>query len=232
MKSYLIMMAVRLLEMKRILKPTGSIYLHCDPTASHYLKSLMDSLFGAANFRNEIIWKRTGSHGGSRRYGPIHDVILFYSATQDYEWNRVYQDYSSEYLENYYRYEDERGRFRLVTLTGSGTRYGDSGLEWRGVNPTDSGRHWAVPRQAIEEAYPDRDDLSDLTVQERLDLLDSLLDWSIGHPTAECRAKNGMWTWVREYQPKTSSRMYERLGRAQKNVLAIPRKSRWRCLNA
>ena len=179
MKSYLIMMAVRLLEMKRILKPTGSVYLHCDPNASHYLKSLMDSVFGESNFRNEIIWKRTGSHGGAKRFGPIHDVILFYSMTHDYQWNRVYQDYSTGYLESYYRYEDERGRFRLVSLTGSGTRSGDSGLEWRAVNPTDSGRHWAVPKQAIEEAYPHRDDLSELTTQQKLDLLDKagLIFW-------------------------------------------------------
>ena len=173
MKSYLIMMAVRLLEMRRVLKPSGSIYLHCDPTASHYLKSLMDSLFGAGNFRNEIVWKRTGSHGSAKRYGPIHDVILFYSASNSYHWQKTFQPYSPEYIGNYYKQEDAKGKFQLVSLTGSGIRSGDSGQEWGGVNPTDVGRHWAVPKQAVEDAYPDRHDLNDLTVHERLDLLDT-----------------------------------------------------------
>ena len=113
--------------------------------------------------------------------------------THDYQWNRVYQDYSTEYLESYYRYEDERGRFRLVSLTGSGTRSGDSGLEWRAVNPTDSGRHWAVPKQAIEEAYPHRDDLSKLTTQQKLDLLDKagLIFWPPNGRVPESKAVCG-----------------------------------------
>ena len=77
MLAYLAMMAPRLLELRRVLKPTGSIYLHCDPTASHYLKMLLDAVFGASMFRNEIVWQRTGAHGSSRRFGPIHDTILF-----------------------------------------------------------------------------------------------------------------------------------------------------------
>ena len=76
MKSYLIMMAVRLLEMKRVLKKTGSIYLHCDPTASHYLKGLMDAVFGKDNFRNEIVWQRTNTHGLGKQFGRVHDTIL------------------------------------------------------------------------------------------------------------------------------------------------------------
>lgn len=75
--AYLLYMVTRLLEMKSILKPTGSIYLHCDPTASHYIKVMMDGIFGHQNFRNEIIWKRTSAHSGAKRYGPVHDVLLF-----------------------------------------------------------------------------------------------------------------------------------------------------------
>ncbi|MDE2811647.1 MAG: DNA methyltransferase [Gemmatimonadota bacterium] len=78
MQSYLIFMAVRLVEMRRILKPSGSVYLHCDPTASHYLKLLMDSVFGRADFKNEIVWKRSSSHNSAKRWGPIHDTLLFY----------------------------------------------------------------------------------------------------------------------------------------------------------
>jgi len=77
MMAYLTMMAVRLVELHRVLKPTGSIYLHCDPTASHYLKLILDAIFTPRNFRNEIIWKRTFSHGSSKRYGPLHDIIFF-----------------------------------------------------------------------------------------------------------------------------------------------------------
>ena len=88
MQSYLTMMAVRLLEMKRVLKPTGSVYLHCDPTASHYLKLLMDAIFGQANFKNEIVWKRTTAHSDSNRYGTNTDQILFYSKGDNWTWNR------------------------------------------------------------------------------------------------------------------------------------------------
>ena len=179
MMAYLTMMAQRLVELHRVLKPTGSIYLHCDPTASHYLKLLLDAVFGADNFRNEIVWKRTGSHGGAKRWGPVHDVIFFYTASKNNKWNRSFQSYSLEYLNNYYRHEDKRGKYRLVTLTGAGTRTGDSGQEWRGVNPTDSGRHWAVPRKSLQDAYPNRTDLDGLSTQQKLDLLDDagLIYW-------------------------------------------------------
>jgi len=176
--AYLIFMVQRLLYMKSLLRPTGSIYLHCDPTASHYIKVMMDGIFGHANFRNEIVWKRTGSHGGSKRWGPVHDTLLFYTASDRYTWNRVFQSYDQKYLDDFYRFNDERGRYRLVTLTGAGVRTGDSGKPWRGVNPTDSGRHWAVPKAALEAAYPDRD-LSGLSTQEKLELLDQagLIYW-------------------------------------------------------
>lgn len=176
--AYLIYMVQRLLYMKSLLRPTGSIYLHCDPTASHYIKVMMDAIFGHANFRNEIIWKRTGSHGGSKRWGPVHDTILFYTASDRYTWNRVFQKYDDKYLTDFYRFTDEKGRYRLVTLTGAGVRTGDSGQPWRGVNPTDSGRHWAVPKAALENAYPERD-LGALSTQDKLDLLDEagLIYW-------------------------------------------------------
>lgn len=176
--AYLIYMVQRLLYMKSILRPTGSIYLHCDPTASHYIKVMMDGIFGHNNFRNEIIWKRTGSHGGSKRWGPVHDTILFYSMSDHYTWNRVFQEYDKSYLDNFYRFNDEKGRYRLVTLTGAGTRTGDSGRPWRGVDPTASGRHWAVPAGALQRAYPDRN-VSALSTQEKLDLLDKagLIYW-------------------------------------------------------
>jgi len=127
MMAYLAMMAVRLIELHRVLKPTGSIYLHCDPTASHYLKLLLDGIFGAANFRNEIIWQRTQSHGRAKKWGPIHDTILFYTVSEKYQWNRVYERYDDSYLASHYKYTDEKGKHRLVTLDGPGIRHGSSG---------------------------------------------------------------------------------------------------------
>lgn len=174
MMAYLAMMAPRLVELKRVLKETGSIYLHCDPTASHYLKILMDAVFGPQFFKNEIIWKRTSAHNSAKRWGPVHDVILFYSKSETAAWNRVYQGYSEEYLTKFYRYEDEDGRYTLGDLTGAGKRHGDSGLAWRGVNPTKVGRHWAVPRP--RQAGMSWDELS---VQQKLDQLDlaGLIVW-------------------------------------------------------
>ena len=144
------MMASRLVEMRRVLRTTGSIYLHCDPTTSHYLKLLMDAVFGARNFKSEVVWKRTSAHSGSKRWGPVHDTLLYFSKSKKYVWNNVYQFYTKEYIEEFYRHEDERGKYRIGDLTGAGTRAGESGKPWRRVDPTDAGRHWAVPNRTIE----------------------------------------------------------------------------------
>lgn len=171
MMAYLAMMAPRLVELRRVLKPTGSIYLHCDSAASHYLKMLMDAVFGPVNFKNEIIWKRTHSHGGAKRFGPIHDTILYYSKTNDYKWNPQHVPYSSEYVSNFFRFSDpDERRYRLTILTGSGVRNGSSGRPWRGIDPTSVGRHWAVPgyvRKLLPALKSDK-------VQEALDHLDKI----------------------------------------------------------
>ena len=145
MQSYLCMMAVRLLEMKRILKPTGSIYLHCDPTASHYLKAVMDSIFGAANFQNEIVWRRHSGRSGGNQFGRVHDIILFYSRSEDHTWNMQHLPHDPRYVKRTYRHEDEHGRFRVGDLTAAGTSDGESGSPWRGVDPSARGRHWLTP---------------------------------------------------------------------------------------
>ncbi len=150
MQSYLCMMAVRLLEMRRVLKDTGSIYLHCDPTAGAYLKLLMDAVFGAISYRNEVIWKRTYAHGSASRWGDIHDTLLFYSKTDNYTWNKISQQYDASYLQSKYRFQDQRGKYRLVVLTAPNVTEGDSGQSWQGYDPTSAGRHWAVPTQSIK----------------------------------------------------------------------------------
>jgi DNA modification methylase len=171
MTAYLVMMAPRLVELHRVLKPTGSLYLHCDPTASHYLKVMMDMIFGPRNFRNEIVWKRTSAHSGAKRWGPVHDVLLFYTKSNAYTWNTVYTDYDPDYVKKFFRYEDEQGRYRLHDLTGAGIRHGDSGRPWKGVDPTRVGRHWAVPN-ALVESVVGKERAAEMTVQEKLDALE------------------------------------------------------------
>lgn len=172
--SYLSYMTERLLPLRSIVRPTGSIYLHCDPTAAHYIKAMMDSIFGHQNFQNEIIWKRTSSHNRAKKWGPVHDTILFYSRGPHFTWNRVLQELDPQYVEAFYRHEDKRGRFRVSDLTGPGTRTGDSGEEWAGVNPTDKGRHWEpAPDRALPPWFKFPDGYAQLSVRERLDVLDN-----------------------------------------------------------
>lgn len=169
MLAYLVTMAPRLSELRRTLKATGSLYLHCDPTASHYLKLLLDSVFGPENFRNEIIWRRTGSHNSSRRFGPIHDVLLFYSKTKDYYFKTIYQPYMKGHVKSFFKKEDPMlGRYWSNALTGAGTRNGQSGKPWHGYDPTEVGRHWAVPGRIAKELDLD----PEMSVQERLDAID------------------------------------------------------------
>lgn len=110
MMAYIVEMSVRLVELHRVLKPTGTLWLHCDPTASHYLRLILDAIFGPENLRNEIIWKRTSAHSDSKRAGRIHDVLLFYAKSEGHVWNKVFQPYDEEYVERYYRYKDADGR--------------------------------------------------------------------------------------------------------------------------
>lgn len=173
MMAYLAMMAVRLLELHRVLKSTGSLYLHCDPTASHYLKILLDAVFGPVHFSSEIIWRRTSSHNSAKRWGPVHDTILAYSKSEHFIWNDVFQTYDDSYLDRFYRFEDKKGRFRIGDLTGAGTRTGDSGKPWRDIDPTDAGRHWAVPT-AIVARLGLNGTFDQLSVQGKLDRLDEL----------------------------------------------------------
>jgi DNA modification methylase len=145
--AYLVNMAPRLVELHGVLKPTGSLYLHCDPTMSHYLKILLDSIFGAARFRSEVIWKRSSAHSSGNKYGPVHDVIFFYTKSEKYTWNKTYQPLPQETIDNWYNnIDEETGRvFNRADLTAIGVRDGDSGATWRHVNVTLKGRHWAIP---------------------------------------------------------------------------------------
>ncbi len=180
MMSYLIYMAIRIMEMKRLLKPTGSIYLHCDPTASHYLKMLMDAVFGSGIFQSEIVWRRTSSHNRAKRWGPIHDTILFYSAGVTFTWNRVLQPLENDYVEKHYRYKDGKGCYRVDNLTGPGPRDGDTGQPWREIDPTSRGRHWELPPdRALPDWFVFPPGYSELSARDRLTVLDcqGLIYW-------------------------------------------------------
>ena len=147
MMAYLTMMANRLLELRRVLKPTGSLYLHCDPTASHYLKIVLDGVFGKEQFLNELIWKRSSSHNSAKRYGPVHDTIFFYAKGRDHVWNEAFQPLPQSTIDQWYNNIEEvtERRFNRADLTGAGVRFGPSGLPWRGIDVTKKGRHWAIP---------------------------------------------------------------------------------------
>lgn len=173
MAAYIGMMAQRLVEMRRVLKDSGSIYLHCDPTAGAYLKMLMDGIFGASAFQNEIVWKRTGSHNRAKRWGPVHDCILYYARGGGQPvWNRVLQPLDREYVERFYRYADDRGKFMVDNLTGSGLRDGDTGQPWRDVDPSERGRHWAIPAErALPGWFVAPHGYSAMTTRARLEIL-------------------------------------------------------------
>ena len=142
MMAYLVMMAPRLVELHRVLKPTGSLYLHCDPTAGHYLKLLLDSVFGMGNYRNEIAWRRTNAHNdakqGRRQYGNVRDTILFYTKSNAWQWNWQYTEYDNEYVDNFYKFTDQDSgrRYQMGDLTAAKPG-GDTSYEWRVKRPQD-----------------------------------------------------------------------------------------------
>ena len=170
MQSYLCMMAIRLLEMRRVLKDTGSIYLHCDPTASHYLKLLMDAVFSRSNFRSEIVWRRVNPTGrGTKRFANNVDQILYYIRGDSFTWNQPYLPHRKEYVDKFYRHFDSDGRrYRLGDLKGAGMRAGSSGLSWKGVDPSQTGSHWAIPNRELPN------EIRNKSSQKKLEYLDRI----------------------------------------------------------
>jgi len=153
MLAYLAMMAPRLVELRRVLRSTGSIYLHCDPTASHYLKLLMDAVFSPQNFRSEIVWKRSTAHSdtkqGRRQHGRLHDILLFYTVGDEWIWNPLYTRYDSAYVEGKYSHmePDSGRRYRLDNLIGpGGAAKGNPSYEVMGVT-----RFWRYSKAKMDE---------------------------------------------------------------------------------
>ncbi|MCY3903540.1 MAG: DNA methyltransferase [Caldilineaceae bacterium] len=176
-KSYLVYMAARLLEMKRLMREGGSIYLHCDSTMSHYLKAVMDAIFGRKQFQAHINWKRTFAHN-DRLFSATSDHILWYCKPGRPTRNsrNVKVPFSPDELAEKYPYNDNRGRHRRDNLMGPGTTAGESGKSWRGCDPTDYGRCWSAPRTGEYAKYLNGKFLPGYLeipgVHDRLDALD------------------------------------------------------------
>ncbi len=200
MMAYLTMMAARLLELNRVLKDTGSIYLHCDTTASHYLKILMDAAFAPTNFKNEIVWQRTNAHNTARQYGRIHDVILFYVKGNNYTWNPVTTAFSAAQLGRYQ--EDDDGRlFTGQDLTASRPNSNSGKFEWRGTTPP-ANRGWGYTVEQLEEWWEQGKILTKRDGTPRMDGLKVYLDEKEG------KFLQSVWTDI----PRIPNTSAERLG--------------------
>lgn len=170
MMAYLVMMAARLVELHRVLKPTGSLYLHCDSTASHYLKIILDTVFGVENFRAEIVWKRTGAHNLSLGWDANHDTILCYSKSKTFTWNQQYERYDEGYISRFKRVDPDGRKWQDVALTAGGAAVSTearSQQPWRGHYPP-AGRNWSAPRLVTDFLQLPRN----MDVLEKLEKMD------------------------------------------------------------
>jgi DNA modification methylase len=233
---YVSWMETRLREMHRLLRPTGSLYLHCDAAAGHYLKVALDGIFGPRNFRNEIIWRRTGSNSAAKRFGPIHQTIFYYGKSSATPFYPVHGPYTKGYVADHFRQRDDRGVFQDVALTGAGRRDGDSGKPWRGHDPTALGRHWQ-PSSYVYDKYEQitGEELGQYPLLERLDKLDEvdLIYWTRNdtpryrYYLVDAPGVGLQDLWV--FQPGTEGMVYDRddLGIDQ-DVMWLNRKDRER----
>ena len=152
MKSYLIMMAVRLMEIRRVLKPTGSLYLHCDDTADAYLRMLCDAVFGSVNLRSKITWKRHNARSSGRRWPRVHDTILYVSKSDGFKFTPTKVAGDTAKLPHTLITGPDGKKYQTYELTGAGvTAEGESGRPWRGYDPTEMGRHWGNSHRAMDE---------------------------------------------------------------------------------
>lgn len=206
MLAYLAMMAPRLVELRRVLKPTGSLYLHCDPTASHYLKILLDAIFGPTNYRNEITWQRTESHNTAGRYGNIADILLFYVQSDRATYNRSFhkyadQKYSAQQMQRFRHVDDGGRRYKLENLTGPRPDSSSGKFEWRGALPGPT-RGWGYKKEQLEQWWAEG------KIQTRKDGIPRMDGLKVYLDEAEGKPLQNIWTDIPRI-PNTSS---ERLG--------------------
>ena len=195
--AYLVMMTARLIELHRVLKPTGSLYLHCDPTASHYLKLVLDQIFSPVNFRNEIVWRRTNAKGlAFTRFASNHDIIFRYTKSDQWVWNPQYTDHNPDYVRNFYRYvEPETGRrYRLADLTNPNKDRPNLTYEFLGVT-----RVWRWTKDRMQKYYDEG-----LVIQTKLGRVPALkryLDEQEGTPVDD------IWDDILPVQAQASERL-------------------------
>jgi len=153
MMAYLVMMTARLIELHRVLKCTGSLYLHCDPTASHYLKIVLDAIFGTQHFKNEIIWKRKTGKGEtshkSNKFGTMTDILLFYGKTTEAKFNTIYRPNDPQYIESFFKHIDENGRRYASDNLSSPSPRPNLIYEYKGYKPPKNG--WAISQEKMEQ---------------------------------------------------------------------------------
>ena len=210
MLAYLSYMVQRLLPMRGLLKATGSIYLHCDPTASHYIKIMMDAIFGHENFRNEITWQRTESHNTADRYGNIADILLYYAKSGQAIWNPQYQDYGDAQLSRFRHVDGDGRRYKLENLTAPRPNSNSGKFNWRGTLPGPT-RGWGYNVEQLEAWWHEGRIRTKADGTPRTDGLKVYLDETQGKPL------QNIWTDISRI-PNTSS---ERMGYATQKPLAL-----------
>lgn len=214
MMAYLTALCIRLLELHRVLKPTGSLYLHCDPTASHYLKIVLDCVYGVENHRNEITWKRTTTHSDSKTWSRVADTILFYTKSNRFVWNSPREPHEEGYLATKYRFDDGDGRiYRLDNMTSPNPRPNMT-YEWQGyAYPANGWRYERLTMQRLDGEgriwYPRHPDGA-LDVSRRPQLKRYLSEMSGG-------AMGTVWTDI----PPINSQASERLGYPTQKPLSL-----------
>ena len=194
--AYICFMAVRLIECHRVLKPTGSIYVHCDDHANSYLRMLLDAIFGARQMQSQIKWRRATSHNNANGYGNITDTLLYYSKSQEFTWNgkAVSTPKTPEEIQSAYPQQDEFGavRFSDLTAPNSGSKPAEP---WRGYDIASKGRGWAPPKNSEYAKWIERNFIPGYTnlqtTHQRLDALDKA--GLIVHP------QKGFWPGLKRY---------------------------------
>ncbi len=206
--SYLVQMTQRVVEIHRVLKPTGSFYLHCDPTASHYLKIICDAVFveNGGDFLNEITWKRTTAHSDAKRFGATSDIILFYVKSNEYTWNRLSLDHSDEYLSRFKRSDPDGRRWQDDNLSAKGLTGGGYDYTYKGATSL-----WRVPLATMERLDAEGrlyfTSKGGIRIKRYLDELDGV-------------AIQNVWTDI----PPINSQSKERLGYPTQKPLALMRR--------
>lgn len=197
MMAYLVMMTIRLKELHRVLKSTGSIYLHCDPTASHYLKIILDLIFGPRNFRNEVIWQRFTFHADAHRFGRVHDILLFYTKTDSFTFNPQFTKFKKSYIKSHFTHKDERGVYTLDNPVGAG-QGPPRHFNGRLLEPP-RGTHWRWSQENINRLFKEGIIVFTKTGRPRVK---RYLDQTRGH------AVHSVWTDT----PPIKSMAKERMG--------------------